>query len=145
MSEENKAATRRFFEEAFSQGNFDVIDEFVADDAIDHDTQNPHADTRGPEGAKAAITMYREAFPDLRMEVEDIFGDGDHVIARWRGTGTNEGELMGMPPTGKRSEVTGITIDRYENGKLVESWTSWDTLGMLQNLGVIPAPEGATA
>ena len=79
--------------------------------------------------------------------IQDQFADGDKVATRWIGSGTNKGALMGIPPTGKRSTVTGITIDRYQNGKAVESWVNYDALGMFQQLGVIPmlAPAGAKA
>jgi len=145
MSEQNAAATRRFYEECFNEGRLDAVDELVADEYVDHDPQNPHAGTRGPEGVKALITMYRDGFSDLHIEIDQILTDGDHVIARWTGAGTNDGEMNGMPPSGKRSTVTGITIDRYQNGKAVESWTNWDTLGMLQQLGVIPEPQTVSA
>ena len=87
--------------------------------------------------------MYRQAFPDLRMTVEAMFADGDCVITRWTAVGANTGEIPGMPATGKQSTVTGVTIDRIEDGKIVESWTNWDTLGMLQQLGIAPGQEAA--
>jgi predicted ester cyclase len=87
------------------------------------------------------------AFPDVRFTINDQFADGDKVATRWTVTGTNKGALMGIPPTGKHSTVSGITIDRYQNGKAIESFTNWDTLGMFQQLGVVPmlAPAGAKA
>jgi steroid delta-isomerase-like uncharacterized protein len=136
MSDQNKATARRFYE-AWTSGDLDAYDEIMAPDAQDHDTQNPNAGTRGPEGAKRTSEMYRNAFSDSRFEIEQQFDDGDYVITRWTATGTNDGELMGMPPTGKPVTITGITIDRFEDGKVVEGWTNWDTLGMMQQLGVI--------
>jgi steroid delta-isomerase-like uncharacterized protein len=137
MSEQNKAAARRFFE-AWSSGDLDAYDEIMAADYQDHDTQNPNAGIRGPEGAKRTAEMYRAAFPDTHFEVEAQFADGDYVITRWTASGTQEGELMGMPASGKRVEVTGIAVDRFEGGKIAEGWNNWDTLGMLQQLGAVP-------
>ena len=88
--------------------------------------------------------MYRSAFPDLRLTIDDLIAEGDKVVARWTAQGTNTGELMDMPPTGKESKVTGISILRISRGKVVEQRANWDTMGMLQQLGVVPAPgEGA--
>jgi steroid delta-isomerase-like uncharacterized protein len=141
MSEENKQISRRFLE-VFQSGDLDAIDELVAENAVDHDPYNPHAD-EGSGGAKKTIQMYREAFPDLEFTIEDQLAEGDKVATRWTATGTHQGEVMGIAPTGNRSTVTGIVIDRIEDGKIVESWNSWDTLGMLQQIGAIPEPEAA--
>jgi steroid delta-isomerase-like uncharacterized protein len=139
MSEQNKATARRFYD-AWTSGDLDVYDEIVAADAKDHDTQNPYGDTLGPEGAKRTAEMYRAAFSDSHFHIEQQMADGDYVVTRWTAHGTNDGEMMGMPATGKPVAVTGITIDRFEDGKVVESWTNWDTLGMMQQLGVVPQP-----
>ncbi len=143
-AEENKAAARRFFTDAFSEGKLEVLDEVVAADATAHDPANPQY-TGGAESSKGLVSMYRSAFPDLRFEIEDQIAEGDMVATRWTSSGTHDGDLPDIPATGRRSTVSGITIDRFEGGKAVESWTNWDTLGMLQQLGVIPAPESAEA
>jgi steroid delta-isomerase-like uncharacterized protein len=143
MSEENKAVARRFFE-VFSEGNVEALAEILAPDAVDHDAYNPFA-SEGLEGAKKTIAMYREAFPDISFELEFQVAEGDYVCSRWIGTGTHEGPLMGMEPTHKTSTVTGIGVDRIENGKIVESWNNWDTLGMMQQIGAIPEAEAAQA
>jgi steroid delta-isomerase-like uncharacterized protein len=143
-AEENRAAVRRFFEEAFNRGKLEVLDELIAADAVTHDPASPQY-TGGPESAKGFVSMYRSAFPDLRFEIEDMISERDLVATRWTASGTHEGDLPDLPATGRRSTVTGITIDRFEGGKIVESWTNWDTLGMLQQLGAIPAPEAAEA
>jgi steroid delta-isomerase-like uncharacterized protein len=88
------------------------------------------------------VTMYRSAFPDMRVTIEDLVAEGDKVAARWSVTGTHRGELMGIPATGKRVTVTGIEINRFAGGKLVEHWESFDQLSMMQQLGVVPAPGG---
>lgn len=128
---------RQFFEDAFSTGNFDLIDEIVAEDAVAYDPTQPEP-VRGPEGIKELITMYRSAFPDLSFEVQETVTDGEWVAVRWTSTGTHEGELMGIEPTGKKTAVEGIELDRIEDGKIVESRVSWDALGLLQQLGAVP-------
>ena len=141
MSEENKAAARKVLE-AFGTGDVDSLDDVLAANAVDHDPYNPHG-SQGADGLKKQIAMYREAFPDLRMTIEDVIAEGDKVVVRWTAVGTHEGEVMGIPASGKTSTVTGIGIDRFEDGKIVEGWTNWDTLGMLQQIGALPAPQEA--
>jgi steroid delta-isomerase-like uncharacterized protein len=138
MSADTKAISRRFLEEAFNSGKLDVVDDLVAPEFVNHDAALPEP-TVGIEAAKASINGYREAFPDLRLTVEQQLAEGELVTTRWSARGTHQGELMGMAATGKQATVTGITIDRIVEGRLVESWTSWDTLGLMQQLGVIPA------
>jgi len=141
MSDANKQTARRIIEEGFSQGRFELADEAIGADAVDHDPQNPFPDERGPESFKRSASMYREAFPDLKLEVEEQVAEGDLVVSRWSSSGTNEGEMMGMPATGKHASVSGISIDRFQDGKIVETWTNWDTLGLMQQLGVVPQPQ----
>ena len=139
MSAENKALARRLVEEAFNAGRLEVVDELVASDFVEHDPSLTE-EVRGPAGVKELIAGYRAAFPDIRITIEDQIADGDYVVSRWSGTGTHQGELMGMPATGKQATVTGITIDRIVDGRIAESWDNWDTLGLMQQLGAIPAP-----
>ncbi len=134
--EENKAMARRVFEEVWNQGKLDVIDEISAADYVGHMPGSP--DIQGTEGYKQFVTMYRTAFPDVQFTIEDQITEGDKVVTRWSTTATHKGELMGIPPTGLPAPTTGIAIGRYAGGKLVEVWDSWDALGMLQQLGVIP-------
>jgi steroid delta-isomerase-like uncharacterized protein len=136
-AESNKALSRRLLEEAFNVGNIDVIDELVTTDFVNHDAALPEPMV-GPDAAKATISGYRTAFPDLRITIEEQIADDQGVATRWSAKGTHEGDLMGMAPTGKQATVTGITIDRIVDGRIAESWTNWDTLGMLQQLGVVP-------
>ena len=89
--------------------------------------------------------MYRTAFPDMRITIEDQVAEGDKVVTRWTASGTHQGDLMGIDPTGRRATVTGITIDRISGGKVEETWTNFDAMGMMQQLGVIPSPEQAQA
>ncbi len=115
-----------------------MVDELVSTGFVNHDPAIPES-TVGPDAAKASIEGYRTAFPDLRITVEDQIAENDRVVTRWSAKGTHQGELLGIPATGKQSTVTGITIDLVVDGRIAESWTNWDTLGMLQQLGVVPA------
>jgi steroid delta-isomerase-like uncharacterized protein len=135
-SEQNKAIVRRAFEEPW-KGNLDVVDELIATNYVGHDPANPEP-LRGPEGVKEFVSVYRAAFPDARITVEQQLAEGDLVATRWSGRGTHEGELMGISPTGKQTTVTGLTISRLEGGKIVEEFQNWDTFGMMQQLGVVP-------
>ena len=138
MSAENKTIARRLLEEAFNAGNVDVVDELVAAEFVNHDAAMPEPMV-GIEAAKANIAGYREAFPDLRLTIEQQVAEGEFVTTRWSARGTHQGNLMGMAATGKQATVTGITLDRIVDGRFVESWTNWDTLGLMQQLGVVPA------
>jgi steroid delta-isomerase-like uncharacterized protein len=141
MFEPNVGAARRLLEEAWGRGNLDVVDELMADDYIGHD---PVLGDTDREGLKERIGSYRSSFPDLAYEVEDVFEAGDKVVTRWRATGTFEREFMGMEPTFERGvPVSGISIDRFEDGLMVESWGEWNALRFMQNIGALP--EGATA
>jgi steroid delta-isomerase-like uncharacterized protein len=137
MSEQNKTLARRQVEEAFNEGKLDVIDELIAPSFVNHDPATQEQ-IRGPEALKEFVKTYRSAFPDLRVTIEDQIAEGDKVVSRWSARGTQKGELLGMPASNKQATVTGISIDRFEGGKIVESWNNWDTLGMLQQLGAIP-------
>ena len=142
-AEDNKQIIRRLAEEPWT-GNFDAVDEFVDQSYTGHDPALPEP-ARGPAGFREFIGTYLAAFPDGRLTVDEQLAEGNLVATRWTGRGTHEGELMGIAPTRKQVTVTGITISRLANGKVVEEWTNWDTLGMLQQLGVVPALAGAEA
>ena len=135
MSEANKNIVRRLITEGWNNGSHSVVDELVDANYQNHDTQAQGAN--GPHGFKGLIDTYRMAFPDLQFDIEDMMADGDKVITRWRSTGTQLGALPDVPATGRRVDVTGIGISRIANGKIVEDWANWDTMGMLKQLGVI--------
>ena len=137
MSEENKAIVRRALEEMFGQWNLAVADEIYDKDFVGHAAPE---EIRGPEGIKQFVSMNRSAFPDLQFTIEDQIAEGDKVVTRWTARGTHKGELMGIAPTGKQVAFTGITISRIVDGKAVEGWVNRDALGMLQQLGAVPAP-----
>jgi predicted ester cyclase len=137
----NKAIVRRFYEEAFSQGNVAILGEITDASYVNHDPSGPPGGwPHGIEGINMVVGTYRGAFPDLRFTIEDQLAEGDRVVTRWTGRGTNSGSLMGMPPSGRSATVTGISIERVVNGKIAETWVNFDALGMMQQLGVIPAP-----
>lgn len=137
-TEENKATTRRFFEEVFNGGNLAVVDEIKSSTYVFHDASFPEP-IRGPEGFKHYLMMFRSAFPDLHSTIEDLIAEGEKVTVRFTFTGTQQGSLMGIPPTDKQVRVTAILIARLDNGKFVEGWINYDGLGMLHQLGVVPA------
>ena len=116
----------------------EVLDEVCAPDVVSHDPAE-EADVLGIEAHKARIRTYRTAMPDLSVKVDDVFASGDRVATRWTVRGTNDGELAGMPPTGKKVVITGLSIDRFdENGTLVETWDQWDNAGFMAQLGLSP-------
>ncbi|MDQ4045722.1 MAG: ester cyclase [Chloroflexota bacterium] len=144
MSQQNKAIERRLLEEVYDQGKLDVIDELIASDFIGHGTAAEGGD-QGREAYRQFVVQMRTAFPDLKMTVEDQVAEGDKVVTRFRARGTHLGEFQGLPPSGKQGEISGTIIDRIAGGKIVECWSNTDDLGLLQQLGVVPVPERATA
>ncbi len=137
MSAANEILARRFFEELCNDRNDNVADEIVASDYIAHGPQAPPAE--GPEGVKARIAVYQDAL-DGYWDVQEIHCTGDRVVVRWVGRGTHTAELMGVPATGASIAVDAITIFRVAAGKIAEEWTVWDALGLLQQVGAVPAP-----
>jgi steroid delta-isomerase-like uncharacterized protein len=136
-AEENKAVVRREIEELFNHtGNLDAADEIYAPDYVGHEPA--FGDVRGVEGAKEFAADMRQAFPDLESTIEDQIAEGDKVVTRFSSRGTHQGETEDLgPPTGNRVEITGITIERFSDGKIAEDWTNFDALGMMQQLGLV--------
>jgi predicted ester cyclase len=139
-TEGNKAIVRRFLEGIFSQGNPDVVDELAAPNFVVHDPSS-EAEEVDAQGVKESIAWSHSAFPDLRVTIEDQVGEGDKVATRWTVRGTHQGEMMGVAPTGNQVTFTGTQTDYILGGKIVESWSNWDTLGMLQQISAIPVTE----
>lgn len=133
--EENKALLRRLFEEVWTQGNLEAIDELLSSDYVLHDASQL---IRSPEGFKAYVTAFRTAFPDLHATVEDQVADEDTVAVRFTVRATHKGEFHGLPPTGRQMTMTGIDIQRIADGKIAENWANLDALGLLQQLGALP-------
>ena len=130
----------RLFEEAFNQGNLDVVDELLTPDHLAHNTFGGYPN--GPQGLKCLIAMFRTAFPDLHCTLEDEIRQGDKLAAHWTMHGTQKGLFMGNSPTGKLVEVQGIIFARTIDGRVVEDWTLLDLMGILQQLGIVPPSKG---
>ena len=144
-TEENRAVAHRELEELYNQGgNLDAAEEIYTPDFVGHE---PAAgDIRGVEGAKQYAATMRLAFPDLSCIVEDQLAEGDKVVTRWSAHGTHQGETEDLgPATGNRMQITGISVEKFADGKVAESWDSFDALGMMQQLGLVPEPEQAQA
>ena len=141
-TEENKMAIRRLTDEALNQGNMDVLDHVLADTFTYHDPANPGVTSR--DDYKQFVTALRTTFPDIHFTIEDEVADGDQLAVRWTMRGTHQGDLVmpagPIPPTGNQVQVSGITLIRFTEGKVVEEWQNADNLGFLQQLGVIPTP-----
>ena len=137
MSEQNKQIVRRLYE-VINDHDLSRATELVAEDAVYHDA--PPGLPPGRAGYLAFTQMFLDAFPDLQLTVEDLLAEGDRVAARVRGRGTHQGELLGIAPTGRRFEASGITIIRLKDGTIAEEWEQIDMLGILQQLGAVPAP-----
>ncbi|HEY6615073.1 MAG TPA: ester cyclase [Vicinamibacterales bacterium] len=113
------------------------IDEMLASDAVVHGLG---PSLRGPSEFKPFQALYRSAFPDIDIQVDDVLAEGDLVAARWSGVGTHRGDGLGFRATSKRAQFKGLVILRVRDGKIVEGWNSFDQLGMLQQLGVVTLP-----
>jgi steroid delta-isomerase-like uncharacterized protein len=137
MSEPNKAIVRRLFEELWNKGNLSLADELFAPNYEHHDASTLDFG-RGPESEKKRATLYRTAFPDIQLTMEEVIAEGEIVMTRWSCRGTHKGDLSGIAPTGKQINISGVTIARLANGKMAESWVNWDALGLMQQLGVVP-------
>jgi steroid delta-isomerase-like uncharacterized protein len=137
MSEHNKAIVRRLFTELWNNGNLSVADEVFAPNYAHYDPSTPDFG-RGPDSEKKRAALYRAAFPDLHLTIEDVIAEGETVMTRWSCRGSHKGDLNGIAPTGKHITISGVTVARVSNGKIVEGYVNWDALGLMQQLGVVP-------
>lgn len=144
MSDQNKGVIRRLFTELWNDGDLSVADQLFTPNYTHHDPATPDFG-RGPESEKKRAALYRTAFPDLRLTIENIIAEGDTVMTRWSCHATHKGDLSGIAPTGKRVDLTGFTAARLSGGKLAEGWVNWDALGLMQQLGVVSTPVRAKA
>jgi steroid delta-isomerase-like uncharacterized protein len=129
MSDKLKAAVREFYDRGWNRGDLSVIDELFAPEYHDHDAV-AQTGASGLDGARQFIETFRAAVPDLHVEIEDQYAEGSTVTTRWTATGTHEGTLMGVPATHQRVEVSGISIDRFdEQGRFAAGWGNWDGMG----------------
>jgi steroid delta-isomerase-like uncharacterized protein len=140
MSTENMMTVRRAVDEVWNGGNYDVIAELATSDIVIHSSA-PEKDLHGPEAIKQFYGAVRAAFPDIHFTIEDQFAGGDRVATRWSARATHTGEFGGIPPTNRQIRIEGTDIDRFASGKVVECWTHWDELSLLQQLGAVPLPK----
>jgi steroid delta-isomerase-like uncharacterized protein len=142
MATDNEEIVRRVLEDIWEDPR--VADELVSSDYIGYDPARPEP-IRGPQGVKENAAEYRNAFEGARIIVKEQVAEGDTVASRWEGRGRHTGELMGIPPTGKDVVVSGQNFSRVKDGKVVEEWSNWDMLGMLQQIGAVPSGAPAQA
>jgi steroid delta-isomerase-like uncharacterized protein len=136
--EENKMLVRRQFDEIWNRANWATVGELYAPDYVNHDPYNPDQGT-GPEGFKQRVSGYRHVLHDFDLRIERQIGEGDMVETYWSLRGTHAGELEGAAPTGKSVYAEGQLLSRIVDGKFVEEWVHWDTLGLLRQIGAIPS------
>jgi len=136
MSEATALVQREM--EMFNTGDLAIADEIYGENYVGHDPAKPEP-VRGIEGAKEEVAGYRAAFSDLALTIDHQVADGDFVVTRWTARGTHDGELFGIAPTGSSVTTSGISIVRVAGGKIAEDHTQWDALGLMQQVGAIPA------
>lgn len=129
------------FHTPFKTGDVDALDDILHPNWVNH-PRNPY-EGPGPDGFKGTITWIRSVFPDIEFIVEDVIVQGDKVVVRSVGTGTQKGEFLGLKPTGKRITFRALDVHRFENGRIIESWHSEDIYGMLAQLGIIENAYGS--
>jgi steroid delta-isomerase-like uncharacterized protein len=137
-TDQNKAIARRIVDEGWTKHNPTILDSLFSNDALLHDPQNKTVE-KGPQGAKSTLATYLKAFPDLKISIEREIAEGDYVVQHLRAIGKNTGEFNGMPPTGKDTNITGVMTSKIKDGKVIEAWSLFDSLGLLRQLGVVPA------
>ncbi|HLF71692.1 MAG TPA: ester cyclase [Dehalococcoidia bacterium] len=135
-TQDNKAVYRRFIEEAFNKANFAVLDEVLAPNYVIRDT--PPGSASGADGVRQVVTMFRSAFPDMKITIEDLVAEGDKVTARSILQGTHQGALFGIAPTGKQVAMASLTMVTVRDGKIRESWVRSDVQGLMGQLGATP-------
>jgi steroid delta-isomerase-like uncharacterized protein len=141
---DNKEIARRVIEDPW-RGKLEEVLEFIGEDAVAHVAGSP-APLTGRDGFRNFVTTYLTAFPDGTITVDDQIAEGDTVATRWTGRGTNTGELMGLPPTGRQVTIEGISYARITDDNVRETWITWDTFALMQQLGAVPdtMPAGTT-
>jgi steroid delta-isomerase-like uncharacterized protein len=144
MSADNKAIVRRLYEEVWNKRKLEIINEIISPS---HALQAPNisGSSIGPEAYKRNVLLFLAGYPDLRWTIEDTIAEKDKVVACWTMSGTHKGDYLGVPATNKKVSVDGITIHHIANGKIMDSYSNWDALGMMQQLGAVPARGGSKA
>jgi steroid delta-isomerase-like uncharacterized protein len=138
MSADNKAIVRRLYEEVWSKRNLEVLNELISPS---HALQGPNfsGSSIGPDAYKHQVLRFLEGYPDLRWAIEDLIAEKDKVVVCWTMSGTHLGNYRGVSATGKKISVDGVTIHQIARGKIMDSQSIWDTLGMMQQLGAVPS------
>jgi steroid delta-isomerase-like uncharacterized protein len=136
LTADNKSVIRAFIEEVLNEGRFERMDHLVMEDFVELDPLP--GQSQGREGLRAVLQQMRSSFPDMHWVVEEMIGEGDKVCTRFTWTGTQRGPFLGIPATGRQVAVKGVVIDRLSDGRMADSRILMDTLGMLQQLGVVP-------
>jgi steroid delta-isomerase-like uncharacterized protein len=136
-TEANKELVQAFIQELFTKGDLEAVDRYLAPDFVNHDPPFPGA-PEGPEGMRQASVLYRRALPDWHSDLHQLVAEDDIVVERFTASGTHQGELMGVPGTGKTITLPGINIFRISDGKIIERWGQLDQLGVLHQLGLTP-------
>ncbi len=140
MSPDDKVIARRVREEIWNREALAIADQIIDANCVNHVTDPITPDFgRGAGGYKKLVTLYRSAFPDAHITIDDILSDEDKVMVRWTARGTHKGQLLNLAPTSRQVTVTGIDVYRISGGKIQETWVSWDALGFLQQLGAVPS------
>jgi steroid delta-isomerase-like uncharacterized protein len=137
----NKDIARRLVEEGFNKQDLHIVDDIVTTDALTHDTQTPIVVGKGPEGLKRSMQPYTTAFPDAKLTIEREVSEGDYVVQFVRTRGTQTGGFRGIAATNKKTDIAGIITSKFKDGKIVETWSLFDRLGLMQQLGVLPQPD----
>ena len=137
MSAENKAIVHRLYEEVWNKRRLELVDEIISPSHALHDP-NVTGSAIGPEAYKRQVTRFVTAFPDLRFTIEDAVAENEKLVVAWTISGTHQGAFMGIPATNKKVSVEGITINHIVNGKIMDSYISYDALGMIQQMGLAP-------
>lgn len=142
MTETHKALVRRWFKEVWNEGREATIDDLFADGGVAYGLGDREAEVHGPEQMKPFVRNLRGTIPDLQIDIQDILAEEDKVMVRVLLEGTHSGSGLGVPPSGRRIRVAGIVLIRISNGQFVEGWNSWDQLGLLRQIGALPALAG---
>jgi steroid delta-isomerase-like uncharacterized protein len=144
MTGDSKAIVRTLYDEVWNKRRLELVDEIISTSHALHDP-NVSGSAVGPEAYKRQVTRFIMAFPDLRFSIEDIVVEKEKVAVAWSITGTHKGEFLGIAPTNKRVSVEGITISHIADGKIMDSYISWDALGMIHQLGAPPMGQAKDA
>lgn len=137
MSDQNKDLAHRFYEEVFNAGAVDRVQDFCAEEFVNHEEGPPGA-PEGLEGVKFFVQSFHDGFSDVHASIEELLADGDRIVARVRFTGTHDGDFMGIPASGKKIDMETIDIVRVADGKAAEHWGVTDNMKLMQQIGAVP-------